>query len=104
MPVVVAIAVVTFGIWYWVADPGIFPGFDQRDSGFGNCLPVRYGSGYQRPSWWEPSGAENGILIRGGEHLGEPTVNTIVLDKTDDYKNEPALTEVVAVGPYAVRN
>jgi P-type Cu+ transporter len=50
-------------------------------------------------------GAQNGILIRGGEHLEKAyKLNTIVLDKTGTItKGEPAVTNVLPVGPAAQR-
>lgn len=51
-------------------------------------------------------GAENGILIKGGEYLQKAhEINALVLDKTGTItKGKPELTDVVAVGEYSEKD
>lgn len=102
VPVVVAIAIVAFAIWYFLITPGEF----------GNALEIAIAIlviacpcalGLATPtSIMAGSGraAEMGVLFKGGEHL-ESThrIDTIILDKTGTVtKGEPELTDVVASG------
>src|SRR5699024_2576190 len=98
VPIVVAIAVVTFLIWYVVVTPG-----DFRSSlipmisilviacpcALGLATPTSIMAGSGRS-------AEMGVLFKGGEHLeNTQSIDTVVLDKTGTVtKGEPMLTDV----------
>src|SRR5690625_796419 len=105
VPTVVAIAVLTFFIWYVIVTPG-----DLRSSlipmisilviacpcALGLATPTSIMAGPGRA-------AEMGLLFKGGEHLETTqSIDTIVLDKTGTVtKGEPTLTDlVVADGFY----
>ena len=99
VPTVVAIAVATFLIWYFVVTPG-----DLRASiipmisilviacpcALGLATPTSIMAGSGRA-------AEMGLLFKGGEHLElTQAVDTVVLDKTGTVtKGEPTLTDFV---------
>lgn len=98
VPVVVAIAIITFLIWYFIVAPG-----DLRSAlipmisilviacpcALGLATPTSIMAGSGRA-------AEMGLLFKGGEHLeNTQSVDTIILDKTGTVtKGEPALTDV----------
>ena len=98
VPIVVGIAVVTFFIWYFWADPGNFPEALEKliavlviacPCALGLATPTSIMAGSGRA-------AEFGILFKGGEHL-EMThkVDTVILDKTGTITNgKPVLTDV----------
>src|SRR5690625_4214764 len=99
VPIVVAIAVVTFLIWYFIVTPG-----DFRSSlipmisilviacpcALGLATPTSIMAGSGRA-------AEMGMLFKGGEHLeNTQSIDTVVLDKTGTVtKGEPTLTDVI---------
>ena len=98
VPIVVALAVITFFIWYlWVA-PGNFAEALEKliavlviacPCALGLATPTSIMAGSGRA-------AEFGILFKGGEHL-EMThrINTVILDKTGTITNgAPVLTDV----------
>jgi len=100
VPVVVSIAVVTFLVWYFIADPwnvaaalksAIAVLVIACPCALGLATPTSIMAGSGRA-------AEYGILFRGGEHL-ETThrLTAILLDKTGTItKGKPELTDVIA--------
>lgn len=99
VPIVVAIAVVTFLVWYFFVAPGNFAEALEKliavlviacPCALGLATPTSIMAGSGRA-------AEAGILFKGGEHL-ESThkINAIILDKTGTVtKGKPELTDVI---------
>ncbi|HMM21494.1 MAG TPA: heavy metal translocating P-type ATPase [Selenomonadales bacterium] len=105
VPAVVAIAVVTFLAWYFIIDPGNFSRALVNFTavlviacpcalGLATPTSIMVGTG---------KGAENGILIKGAEHLETAhRLKAIVLDKTGTItKGEPSVTDIVALNGFA---
>ena len=101
VPIVVALAVLTFIVWYVWVDPGNFAEALEKliavlviacPCALGLATPTSIMAGSGRA-------AEYGILFKGGEHL-EMThkISTVVLDKTGTVTNgTPVLTDVITV-------
>ncbi|CAM3000110.1 heavy metal translocating P-type ATPase [Paenibacillus sediminis] len=102
VPIVVAIAIVTFLVWYFAIEPGMFASSLEKaiavlviacPCALGLATPTSIMAGSGRA-------AEYGILFKGGEHLeGAHLVDTVVLDKTGTITmGRPKLTDVVVLG------
>ena len=102
VPVVVGIAVITFLVWYFFADPGdLAQALESAIAVLVIACPCALGLATPT-SIMAGSGraAEMGILFKGGEHL-ELThrIDTVILDKTGTItKGKPELTDVLAQG------
>lgn len=99
VPIVVAVAIATFFIWFFVVAPGdfrasIIPTISilviACPCALGLATPTSIMAGSGRS-------AEMGVLFKGGEHLEHTqSVDTVILDKTGTVtKGEPSLTDVI---------
>lgn len=101
VPAVIAIAIVTFLVWYFVLGATLSFALMAFTAviviacpcalGLATPTAIMVGTG---------KGAEHGILIKGGEPLeAANNINTIVFDKTGTLtKGKPSVTDVVSLG------
>lgn len=101
VPIVVAIAVVTFAVWFMFVDPGVWSSALEASIavlviacpcalGLATPTSIMVGSG---------RGAEKGILFKGGEYLeGTQAIEAVLLDKTGTItEGKPRVTNVMTV-------
>lgn len=102
VPIVVAIAVIAFLVWYFFVTPGDFAEALEKaiailviacPCALGLATPTSIMAGSGRA-------AELGILFKGGEHLEQThKIDVIILDKTGTVtKGKPELTDVIVAG------
>ena len=103
VPVVLAIAIATFLIWYFAAGPTALPhAIAAGVSVLIIACPCAMGLAVPTAVMVATGrGAEMGLLIKGGEVLQRAgDVDTVVLDKTGTVtEGAPAVAHVIALGP-----
>lgn len=101
VPIVVAIAIVTFFVWFLIVDPGVWSSALEASIavlviacpcalGLATPTSIMVGSGRS---------AEKGILFKGGEYLeGTQSIEAVLLDKTGTITEaKPRVTNVVTI-------
>ncbi|MDV2582964.1 heavy metal translocating P-type ATPase [Alkalibacillus haloalkaliphilus] len=101
VPIVVVIAIVTFVVWFFIVNPGVWaPALTASVAvlviacpcalGLATPTSIMVGTG---------RGAENGILFKGGEYLeGTQGIQAVLLDKTGTItEGRPRVTDVKTI-------
>ena len=98
VPMVIAVAFTSFALWVFVAGKPISFAFTAAVAVLVIACPCALGLATPAAiSVGAGKGAENGILIKGGEYLERTEkINTVVFDKTGTLtKGEPSVTDVL---------
>ena len=98
VPIVLAIAAVTFGIWFFVADASPVRAFAAAVAVLIIACPCAMGLAVPTAVMVATGkGAELGVLIKGGEALERSgSIDTVVLDKTGTItEGRPSVTDIV---------
>lgn len=107
VPIVTALAVLTFIVWFMFVEPGEFANALEKaiavlviacPCALGLATPTSIMAGSGRA-------AELGVLFKGGEHLENAhRIDTVVLDKTGTVtKGKPELTDVITAAGFDER-
>lgn len=107
VPIVIAIALLSYGFWTYVAGQPLSFGFTTAVAvliiacpcALGLATPAAVVTGAGK-------GAENGILIKGGEYLERmQKIDTIVFDKTGTLtKGRPSVTDVLQLADFSQKD
>jgi Cu+-exporting ATPase len=106
VPIVITTALASFAVWFWLEEKPVSFAFTAAVAvliiacpcalGLATPAAIVVGAG---------KGAENGILIKGGEYLERTQkINTIVFDKTGTLtKGEPSIVDIVSFSNFNER-
>src|SRR3954470_12778072 len=104
VPIVLAIAIATFAVWYFVAGPTALPhAIAAAVSVLIIACPCAMGLAVPTAVMVATGrGAQLGLLIKGGETLQRAgDIDTVVLDKTGTVtEGSPTLSKVIALGAF----
>lgn len=100
VPIVIIVALTSFTLWVFVGEKPISFAFTAAVAVLVIACPCALGLATPAAiSVGAGKGAENGILIKGGEYLERTEkINTVVFDKTGTLtKGEPSVTDLVSL-------